>query len=76
MFTYNDILNARRAVVQPEDTAMLNSVSSSFSFPHAKAPVKRGRDELDDENDMDLDDADDEARFGRRTAFVPFYQNA
>jgi hypothetical protein len=72
--TYNEILKATRSVT-PETTSLGNKLTPS---PLSTAPLsaKRGRDEVDEENDMDLDDADDEARFGGRTSFTPFVQSA
>lgn len=39
------------------------------------APVKRSRDDMDDDMEMELDQADDEARFDGRRVFAPFRDN-
>lgn len=62
--SYNDLLDAQRSVI---------SASITSSQPMAK----RGRDKIsEDDMDVDLDRGDDEARFGSRSTFAPFYDNA
>jgi serine/threonine/tyrosine-interacting protein len=62
--SYNDLLDAQRSVI-------------SASTMSSKSKAKRGRDEIsEDDMDVDLDRGDDEARFGSRSTFAPFYDNA
>ena len=43
--------------------------------PVSTVKAKRGRDDMDDDVEMDTDQADDEARFGGRRVFAPFRDN-
>jgi hypothetical protein len=62
--SYNDLLDAQRSVI-------------SASTMSSQTKAKRGRDEIsEDDMDVDLDRGDDEARFGSRSTFAPFYDIA
>jgi serine/threonine/tyrosine-interacting protein len=65
LVNYMDLLNAQRMVSK--------YVSSTPVVAQTSAKAKRGRDELaHDIEDMDLDNADDEERFGNRRVYAPF----
>ena len=61
LMNYRDILLARKSVLATRNLSALDP------------KVKRTRDEVDDDESMDLDDADDEARFRSRKGFIPFH---
>ncbi|PBP27190.1 hypothetical protein BUE80_DR001882 [Diplocarpon rosae] len=60
LHSYQDILVAQRSLDAP--SATFQTLSKS----------KRRRDEVEDDEDVDMGQGDDEARFGGRTYFTPF----
>ncbi|TVY36372.1 Serine/threonine/tyrosine-interacting protein A [Lachnellula occidentalis] len=70
LFNHQQLLEARRSVAGATFAKpMTNGTYKENNQPKAK----RGRAEVEvNDEDMDLDDADDEARFLGRTTFVPF----
>lgn len=69
LYNYQQLLEARRSVAVATLQPVPNGTSNAINQPKAK----RGRDEVEiNDEDMDLDGADDEARFMGRTTFVPF----
>lgn len=70
--SYQDILEAKRSVAGATGQPRFLGTTSGPTQPKAK----RGREEVNvDDGEMDLDDADDEARFGGRTTFAPFHDS-
>ncbi|TVY91465.1 Serine/threonine/tyrosine-interacting protein A [Lachnellula willkommii] len=70
LYNYQQLLEARRSVAIATFTQPVpNGTSNGINQPK----TKRGREEVEtNEEDMDLDGADDEARFTGRTRFIPF----
>ncbi|TVY23968.1 Serine/threonine/tyrosine-interacting protein A [Lachnellula hyalina] len=70
LLNYQQLLEARRSVAGATLTqTVLNGTNNGIS----QSKAKRGREEVEiNDEGMDLDDADDEARFMGRTTFVPF----
>jgi serine/threonine/tyrosine-interacting protein len=73
LFNYQQLLEAKRTVAGATGATDTRQVSNGNNNGISPPKVKRGREEVDiDDGDMDLDDADDEARFMGRSSFVPF----
>lgn len=72
--SYQQILEARRAVDYTPPPSQVTLQNTTTNIPYIASRTKRGREDRDDGNDMDMDSdrADDEARFGGRTNFMPF----
>jgi len=70
LLNYQDILNAQRSVAESPTPPQIPLEATSGP---SQLKAKRGREVVDlADGDMDLDDADDEERFGGRTTFAPF----
>lgn len=69
LYSWQQLLQARRHVSQDRNSLQQPKIAYTFT-----PKCKRGRRDLDDDEDMDVDPdrADDEARFDGRVAFKPF----
>lgn len=65
LFAYQDILDAQKHV-------RTNSISTEPSQRVVSASKRRRNDAEEENEDVDMDRADDEERFGHRSNFVPF----
>lgn len=74
LLSWQDILEARRTVAGAAVTQ--HRVSNGNGNGASPPKIKRGREEVIDDEEMDLDDADDEARFMGRTSFTPFHDRS